>query len=142
MNPSPPASGGARGVELRVRRVSNPEYTQCGCVSRCRAQCSPGVLHLHLDTAGLSCIEDAAALRWWSFCSIFLHCLHSVPFGASKLTHRRVIFEQICLGCACQSYYYLNFSFGMDGGHFRMCFCCLFVLSSLIWTRSTTDGAM
>ena len=84
----------------------------------------------------------AAALRWWSFCSIFLHCLHSVPFGASKLTHRRVIFEQICLGCACQSYYYLNFSFGMDGGHFRMCFCCLFVLSSLIWTRSTTDGAM
>ena len=120
----------------------HPEYTQCGCVSRCRAQCSPGVLHLHLDTAGLSCIEDAAALRWWSFCSIFLHCLHSVPFGASKLTHRRVIFEQICLGCACQSYYYLNFSFGMDGGHFRMCFCCLFVLSSLIWTRSTTDGAM
>ena len=31
----------------------NPGYTQCKCESRCRAQRSPGVLHLHLDTVGL-----------------------------------------------------------------------------------------
>ena len=48
-------------------RSRKPGYTQCKCESRCRAQRSPGVMHLHLDTAGLSCIEDAAALRCGAF---------------------------------------------------------------------------
>ena len=57
---------GGSGSELRCS-CKDPEYTRCKCASCTSCQYGLRALHLHLDTAGLSCIEDAAALRCGAF---------------------------------------------------------------------------